>query len=199
MSLFRILAGLALAGALALTCIFGAVCACARRKWTRGRADCIVVLGARVRPDGALSRTLARRCDAAEAAWRKGFAPLLILCGGRGCDEPLSEAEAMAKRLLRAGLPESALVREAESANTIENLRNARRIMAERGRTRALIVTSDYHLTRAMWIARDLGMRAWGFPAPGPSGAHALRARAKETLSWLIYCARKVNPRGGIS
>ena len=63
--------------------------------------------------------------------------------------------------------------------------------MAERGWTTAAVVTSDYHLTRALWIAADLGMQAVGAAAASPNrwGAR-LRAYGRETVSWRsMRCA----------
>lgn len=185
-------------------CAFGltllAVCLCAHRKRRAQTADCVIVLGARVRPDGSLSRTLRHRCEAAEEVWRRGDAARVIVCGGQGRDEPCSEASAMAAHLLGAGVPESAIFREDQSTNTQENLRFAREIMLRQGFSRAALVTSDYHLTRALWIARDQGVRACGVAAKGSDQPmHILKSRIQETMSWWLYLFRKINNKGGIS
>lgn len=186
--------------ALALMCVLLAVCVCARLKRACRRVDCLIVLGARVRPDGSLSRTLQSRCDAAADAWRRGVAESIIVCGGQGRDEPVTEASAMRACLLERGVPPDRVLEEGTSKNTIENLRNARRIMAERGMRRAALVTSDYHLTRALWIARDLRLEVCGVAARGSRRLlPAMKARLNETMSWLLFFIRKINGKGRIS
>ena len=58
------------------------------------------------------------------------------------------------------GVPRSAIVVEDKSTDTVENLNNAKAEMAARGLSTAIVVTSDYHLTRALWLARDQGLDA---------------------------------------
>ena len=188
-------AGAAAACALAL---FVAVCLCARLPRRAQPADCLVVLGARVWPDGRMSETLRLRCAAALEAWRAGQAKAIVVCGGRGRDEPVAEAEAMRAFLLDNGVPPAAIAVDADSASTRENLANARRIMAARGWSRAAIVTSDYHLQRALWLARDLGMCASGVAAPSPRRrASRLTNRAREAVSWALYAVRRARRCAG--
>ena len=168
--------------------VCAAVCICARRRREVHAADCIVVLGAKVHPDGRLSKTLLWRCERARELWRDGFAGELILCGGRGGDEPCTEAAAMAQYLRERGVPDARLHPEDRSVDTRENLRNAQQIMAAQGWTRAIIVTSDYHLQRALWMARDLGMQAWGAGAKSnPRPLKRIKARSRECISWILY------------
>lgn len=180
------------AAALLLCGLLAAVCICAHLRREARPSDCIVVLGAKVHPDGSLSRTLRWRCDRAWEAWRDGVAGDIIVCGGRGGDEPCSEACAMAVRLRELGAPDDRIVREDASRNTMENLRGAGQIMAARGWRTAAIVTSDYHLQRALWIARDLGMDACGIAAKSnPKMYKRVKCRLREMASWMLYFARK--------
>ena len=182
-----------LAAALAFCLLLGLVCACAHRRRELHPADCIVVLGAKVYPDGHLSRTLLWRCDRAWELWRDGLAGELILCGGRGGDEPCTEAIAMAEYLRKRGVPGAQLHHEDRSVDTRENLRNASWIMAEHGWKSAILVTSDYHLQRALWLARDLGMNACGAAAKSnPRLRKRIKARLRESVSWILYFVRKI-------
>ena len=151
-------------------------------------SDCLVVLGARVYPDGRMSLVLKERVDAALAAWRDGLAPYLIVSGARGGDEPRAEAVVMAEYLCEQGVPEDRVIVDDLAHNTRENIANASAIMRERGWTRAIIVTSDYHVERALWLAGDAGLDASGLAAPTP---HTFRAywwgRIRETISWVLY------------
>ncbi len=135
-----------------------------------GGADFIVVLGSGLRPDGAVPPLLASRLDRAAAVWAAlrardetgpaGTGPVLIVSGGKGGDERVPEADAMAEYLAARGLPADRIVREDQSRNTEENLRFSQAIMDERKPgARCVIVTSDFHAFRAAMIARGLGVR----------------------------------------
>ena len=157
------------------------------------RADAIIVLGARVYPDGALSLTLSRRTEKGFAAWQAGLAPALIVCGGQGGDEPVTEARAMADHLMALGVPQEQIFLEDESTSTYENLIHAKKIMRAQGMETALVVTSDYHMTRALWLCADVGITAQGYPSPGPdTRAAQLKALAQESLSWCKYALTKL-------
>ena len=152
------------------------------------KADVIVVLGARVMPGGELSTTLEHRIESAYEAYEKGLSDAFILCGGQGSDEPMSEAVAMAEYLYAKGVPLEKVFLEDQSVNTFENLRNAKAIMEANGMENALLVTSDYHLTRALWLTHDAGVEAIGYPAPGPNlRRNQLWARVKESASWVFF------------
>lgn len=173
--------------------LFAAVSFSAQRVWPEENADCIVVLGARVRPDGTLSDSLRYRCERALEAWEKGQSEYLIVCGGRGSDEPIAESEAMRAWLIEHGVPENRVVAETQSVNTVENLRFAKEIMRERGWSTALVCTSDYHLTRAVWIAQMEGVSAFGLSAPSPKPLGVwLFSRLRECASWTFYGVRSL-------
>jgi uncharacterized SAM-binding protein YcdF (DUF218 family) len=92
---------------------------------------------------------------------------VLIVSGGRGGDEQVSEAEAMAGYLIERGFPASALVLEDRSGNTEENIAFSQAIMDQlRPGARCVIVTSSYHALRAGIIARGLGVRGQVASAP---------------------------------
>ena len=186
-----LIAGIAIAatGVALLT----AVCVCAGTERTIEDADCIIVLGARVWPDGRMSTTLLRRCERALELWQEGRAPKMIVCGGRGGDEPAAEGAVMRHWLVNAGVTAEDVIAETESVNTSENLGNAREIMQAQGWQSAIVVTSDYHVQRALWIARDEGVQAVGAAAPSPDGPAAwMGARLRECVSWAIYALRKL-------
>ena len=155
---------------------------------TLSKRDAIIVLGARVMPDGELSTTLLHRVQTARKAYEGGYGKLVIVCGARGRDEPETEAGAMAKWLIANGVPESDIVVEEKSADTVENLKNAKAEMEARGLSTAIVVTSDYHLTRALWLAGDQGLDAIGAAAPGNiTWGQRIASRFREGLSWVNY------------
>jgi uncharacterized SAM-binding protein YcdF (DUF218 family) len=110
------------------------------RRW-----DAIVVLGCRVRADGVPSDSLDRRVRHAVGLWRRGLAPRLVMTGGAGEGEPLSEARAAARLARDLGVPEEAILLEERSTSTEENARFAREVI---GRARVLVVSDAYHVTR---------------------------------------------------
>lgn len=168
--------------------LLSAVCICAAKTRIPAKSDCIVVLGARVWPDGRMSNSLLYRCEAALDAWEKGVAPEIIVCGGMGDNEPVTEASAMKAWLVEQGVPEPVIHAEDTSTDTRENLRNAKSIMQSRGFHSAALCTSDYHLTRALWLAKDADIPATGISARSPSTLRSfIFGRCRETVSWVLY------------
>lgn len=119
----------------------------------------VVVLGAQIHADQP-SRTLRERLDCAADYLTQHPDTLCIVTGGQGADEQQTEASVMAAYLTRIGIDPARIIPESDSHNTRENLQNAARIAADRGldAARPLIVTSDFHTTRARYIAGTLRM-----------------------------------------
>ena len=133
---------------------------------TRPRhADAVVVLGAGLRGTEP-TPLLAARIDRGVAMLRElrdaGSDAVLVLSGGQGADEVVSEAEAMARYAERAGVPRERMVLEDRSTTTEENLRNSRALLASRGAedARMVVVTSNYHALRAAQLTERLGLDA---------------------------------------
>ncbi|RDV84220.1 YdcF family protein [Ammonifex thiophilus] len=124
-------------------------------------ADAIIVLGAAVWPQGPSPAFQERLLLAAEL-YRQGYAPVIIVTGGVGEYNPTPEGEAGKNFLLARGIPASALYAETASRNTRENLLGARSIMRAHGWRRAIIVTHDFHLWRALREAEAMGIEASG-------------------------------------
>lgn len=124
-------------------------------------AEVIIVLGAAVWPDGP-SPALLERLSLAETLYREGYAPAIITTGGVGNFNPKPEGRAAKEALIAQGLPENCVYEETTSRNTRENLEGALYIMRRQGWHRAIIVTHDFHLLRAMREARKLGMEVSG-------------------------------------
>jgi uncharacterized SAM-binding protein YcdF (DUF218 family) len=127
------------------------------------RADFVVVLGSGLNGDR-VPPLLAGRLDRGLRAYRtlarrREGGPVVIVSGGQGSDERISEAEAMGRYLIERGVPEDHVVREDQSRTTEENLAFSQVIM-ERSRPgyRCIIVTSNYHVFRTAIIARRLGV-----------------------------------------
>jgi uncharacterized SAM-binding protein YcdF (DUF218 family) len=127
-------------------------------------ADFVVVLGSGLLDGGRVPPLLASRLDRGYAVYRalaaRGSDPVLLVSGGKGSDEQVSEADAMAGYLAARGFPVDRIYREDRSANTEENLANSQEIMDRlRPGATCVIVTSNYHVFRAAMIARRIGIR----------------------------------------
>jgi uncharacterized SAM-binding protein YcdF (DUF218 family) len=126
-------------------------------------ADFVVVLGSGLLYGGRVPPLLASRLDRGQAVFRALAArgdPVLIVSGGKGSDEQVSEADAMAGYLAARGFPADRIEREDQSASTEENLANSKAIMDRlRPGATCVIVTSNYHVFRTAMIARRIGVR----------------------------------------
>ncbi len=190
--LLRLLGALLMAGVLCFLGLVGYVVI--RERGVKGEVtalekdyDAIIVLGAQVLPSGEPNTQLKWRLDAALKAWNARPAPVIV-CGARGKDEPVTEAEAMERYLARNGIPENQIHQDPESFNTDQNLRNAAEILQALPGTekKVLIVTSDYHVPRSMALAEDLGYEAEGLGAPCKP-EYWMKNHAREALAWVKY------------
>ena len=127
-------------------------------------ADFVVVLGAGLVDGGRVPPLLASRLDRGYAVYRSltasGSEPVLIVSGGKGSDERVAEADAMAGYLVARGFPADRIWREDQSANTEQNLACSKTIMDRlRPGASCVIVTSNYHVFRAAMVARRIGVQ----------------------------------------
>lgn len=148
--------------------------------------DAIIVLGAQVLPDGSPSVQLGWRLDAAYEAYQQKPVPVVV-CGARGKDEPMTEADAMKQYLTDKGVPDETILKDPDSFNTRQNLKNASDLLKKKkGIKKVLIVTSDYHVPRSMAIARDMGFDACGLGSPCKP-EYWIKNHAREALAWCKY------------
>lgn len=166
-------------------------------------ADYVIVLGAQVRGDG-LSKTLEYRLEKALEYAQVHPNTILILSGGQGEDENMTEASAMYEYLKAHGIPESQMIKEEKSTSTYENLVYSKLLIQEREQLRLNtirdimaasgylvppaeevpirigIVTSNFHVLRAKSIARHIGI-------PGITGI----AAKSDPVLFLHFCVRE--------
>jgi len=136
-----------------------------------GKADYLLVLGCRIWPDGSPTLALSNRLDRAVEYYYRHPDVKIIVSGGQGTDEPMPEAEAMAKYLEKKGIPETSIIKETRSASTMENFRFSRALLPEGAKepVKLVFVTNDFHVFRARILAERNGFEAYGIPAPTPS------------------------------
>ncbi|MCR5735700.1 MAG: YdcF family protein [Lachnospiraceae bacterium] len=123
----------------------------------------VVVLGAGL--SGERPTPLLRsRIDKGISVYRDNPGSKLIFSGGQGADEVISESEAMARYAVENGVPAENIIREDKSKNTEQNIRFSSQLMEDQT-SRFAIVTSSYHLMRALLIARRLKLNCTGYGA----------------------------------
>lgn len=131
-----------------------------------GTNDYAIVLGAQVKKD-TLSLSLRYRLDAALQYAKEHPYVTIILSGGQGQDEPISEAEAMRRFLTENGVAEERLILESASTSTYENILFSKKLLPSEIQS-VTIITSDYHLARARKIAASLGLDSDAVSAETP-------------------------------
>lgn len=94
--------------------------------------DYVIVLGAKVKPDGSLSKTLKLRLDKALEYMKENPETMLVLSAAKGDAEPCSEADAMETYLLGQGADPDHLLKEEQSFSTVENLAYSRVMIEKR-------------------------------------------------------------------
>lgn len=157
--LVQILAILASSGVVILMACMNIVTTSGQSDWAAAeKSDYAVVLGAAVNEGGVPSRIMRSRLRAALEFMEKNPEAQVILSGGQGPDEPMSEAECMYQAMLQMGAKEARLIMEDESHTTRENLQNSMEIIDGRGGTKQpiTIITSEFHQRRARYIAESL-------------------------------------------
>ncbi|MBP3522329.1 MAG: YdcF family protein [Clostridia bacterium] len=182
----RLLVGLLLVALVCLACVVGLM-GFVFYKETHlppvGDSDVIIVLGAQVKEDGTPSVALTRRLTAALESYLEK-PQLIIVCGAQGINEPRAEGDVMRDWLIERGVRSEDVVAETASFNTRENLVYARAIMEHRGLAQALVVTSDYHVARALELCRQTGIAATGKGSPSKP-EYFIKNHFREGLSWI--------------
>lgn len=122
----------------------------------------VIVLGCRVREQGP-SLMLEKRIQAAYEYLSENTAAVCIASGGKGSDEPVSEAKCIKDRLELMGISPDKIILEDKSENTRQNLKNSLEIAKRLDLgAEAVVVTSEFHQLRARIIGKSIGMKIYG-------------------------------------
>lgn len=154
-------------------------------------AEYVVVLGAAVHGEKP-STALHKRLDRAISYLNENPAAKVVLSGGQGEGEDISEAECMRRYLTENGIDLARILMEDRSTSTKENLAFSKTVIeADGGKTaRVAIVSSAYHLYRAEKMAASLGMNASGVASSDGYPIYMfgmyLREAAAVTKLWLF-------------
>jgi uncharacterized SAM-binding protein YcdF (DUF218 family) len=177
--------------------------------------EAIVVLGGGMTPAAPPFVAEPDLADAADRIWyaaqlyHRGVARRIIVSGGSllpiKAGPAATEAEAMRRFLIDLGVPSDAIVSDGNSMNTLENIRNVRAMV---GDARVALVTSAYHMPRALKIARQGNLNVGAFPTdwrPPPEArpswenwVPAIAAMAWSSISLREHVALLLDRRGEI-
>ena len=185
--LFFVIAAALIAGAIAMVLIIGAVITGSTRAYTTGiddiaslpEANCILVLGSRIYSDTSLSAVLQDRVDYAIALYEAGKADRLLFSGDHGQTE-YDEVNAMMNYAVSQGVPEEAIFLDHAGFSTYETMVRARDVFCVKS---AIIVTQQFHLPRAVYLAQKLGIDAYGVNSDPRRYLYATRDELRESLA----------------
>ena len=146
-------------------CCMGAMLGSAAHKKADYGKDVLIVLGCAVRGER-VSLTLKLRLDAALEYLEHSPNTAVIVSGGKGDGENISEAEAMKRYLAAHGIDESRIITEDKSTSTWENFKFSKMILDQRfPGASAAFVTTNFHVYRAGRVAIMNGIEAEGYGA----------------------------------
>jgi vancomycin permeability regulator SanA len=126
--------------------------------------DAIVVLGA-AQYNGRPSAVLQARLDTTLEAWNAGYAPWVIVTGGKLPGDAYTEAETSRNFLVDNGVPESAILLENEGHSTEQSIDGVAQLMDQHQLHSALFVSDGFHLLRTKYIAKKHGIKGYGLAA----------------------------------
>jgi len=133
----------------------------AEKAATLSDVDCILVLGCGVRSDGTPTPMLADRLQYGVDLYNAGASGKLLMSGDHG-QADYDEVNAMKKYALAQNIPSSDVFMDHAGFSTYESVYRARDIFQAK---KIIIVTQKYHLHRALYIAKALGLDAYGVAA----------------------------------
>ena len=120
--------------------------------------DCILVLGCGIHADGSPSDMLHDRLRRGVELFALGAAPKLLMSGDHG-REGYDEVDTMKTFAVDAGIDSDDVFMDHAGFSTYESMYRAREIFQAK---KIIIVTQEYHLYRAIYIAESLGLEAYG-------------------------------------
>ena len=142
-------------------------------------ADCIIVFGCQVRNDGTPSHMLEDRLKRGVALYEAGAAPKLLMSGDHGT-KGYDEVNTMKGYAIDAGVPTEDIFMDHADFSTYETVYRAKEIF---GAEKIILVTQEYHLYRAMYIAEAMGLEVYGVAADYRSYSGQFSRDIREVLA----------------
>jgi len=128
-------------------------------------ADVAIILGAATK-NGEISPVYQERMNHGIDLYEDGYVKKIIVTGGTGEGNELSDAYVAKQYAISQGIPEKDILTEDTSTITQENLGNSKVILDENGYKNAIVVSDPLHMKRAMLLAKDAGITAYSSPTP---------------------------------
>ena len=181
----KIVVILALVGALSVAGINLLVCETVKKQILTQEqaasldADCIIVFGCQVRSDGTPSHMLEDRLKRGVALYELGAAPKLLMSGDHGT-KGYDEVNTMKGYAFDAGIPSEDIFMDHAGFSTYETIYRAKEIF---GAKKVILVTQQYHLYRAMYIAETMGLQVYGVAADYRSYSGQFSRDIREVLA----------------
>ena len=130
-----------------------------------------LVLGAApIGPEGGPNRYFVYRLDAAAALYKAGRVKYLLVSGDNSRPD-YDEPTAMRAGLIERGVPAEAIYRDFAGFRTWDSVVRVEEVF---GQTRVIVVSQRFHLSRAIFLARQQGIEAWGFEARDVARAYSI-------------------------
>ncbi len=153
----------------------------------RHPADAIVVLGA-AQYNGRPSPVLRARLDHALTLYRSGLAPTIVVTGGIGTGDRMSEATVGHRYLRARNLPDSAVAVRPDGRTTAESMYSVAEWMRSRELDRVLLVSDPFHMARLRLEARRMGLT----PHTSPTRTSPILPGSRREWSYLAMEALKL-------
>src|SRR3989454_223282 len=150
-------------------------------------ADAIAVLGA-AQYNGRPSPVFRARLDHAAALYQRGLAPVVLVTGGVGTGDTVSESEVGRHYLVKAGLPDVAVLALPAGTSTSASLDGVARWFSGRDSRRVLLVSDGFHMLRLQIIATRLGL----VPFTSPAANSPIRANPRRNAAFFFAEGFKV-------
>jgi len=150
-------------------------------------ADAIAVLGA-AQYNGRPSPVFRARLDHAATLYQRGYAPVVLVTGGVGPGDTLSESEVGRRYLQKLGLPDGSVLALPAGSSTYSSMAGVAHWFGSQGSRRVLLVSDGFHMLRLKIIATRLGLAA--FPSPAPNSP--IRASPRLNAGYLMAEGVKV-------
>jgi len=189
-SLARVVVALVLAVLVVLLVVLpgvaGSLVVLAARQDDRTPTDVVVVLGA-AQFNGRPSPVLEARLAHARELHSDSVAPQIVTVGANQPGDRTTEAAVGAQWLVAQGVPRADVTAVPEGHDTLSSLTAVAGLMADRGWTRATIVTDPAHEARSLAMARALGIEAHGSPTRSGSGSSLTAEYLARETGGLLY------------
>lgn len=123
------------------------------------KEDAIIILGAGVKGETP-SLTLQKRLDAGLKYYEKNHEVLIVVSGGQGPGEDITEALAMERYLVANGVPKEKILKEEKATTSCTNISLSKKILDQKfsKNYKTVIITNDFHIFRSVMIANKLGL-----------------------------------------